>query len=87
MRRDNRHIMAKDNRISPAPATVMRKTGTVKEHFTIPMLFKNRATSGLMMKLHKIRPAMEERTTAGIKLRAVCKISCLVVNPRAFRIP
>ena len=85
--RDNRHAIPNAASIIPIPASILYPTGTVNVHFTIPKSFKNTATIGLIIKLHTVTPTTVERTTAGMKESAVCKINCPVVKPRDFRIP
>ena len=85
--RDSRQEAPKAKSIIPRPARILKPAGTVKVHFTIPMPLINTAVSGLIIKLQILIPIIVEMTTAGIKDSAVWRISCLVVKPRAFRIP
>ena len=72
---ESRQAMAKVNRINPVPPRMLRPRGTVNVHFTIPMLRRKKAVSGLIIRLHTAIPVNVERITVGIKDRAVCKIS------------
>ena len=79
--------MEKASRTSPAPAMAMNPAGTVKVHFTMPIPLRKKAVRGLMIREFIISPVMVESRTAGMKLSAVCRMSCLVVKPSAFMIP
>lgn len=72
--------------MSPTPAIEMKPIG-INVHFTTPIPLKNIETNGLMTNEFTISPRMVEHIIAGIKDSAVCKMSCLVVNPSDFIIP
>ena len=67
--------MAKAARTMPAPAKILNLAGTLKVHSTIPIFRINTAVSGLIRKLHTVMPITVEMMAAGIKDRAVCRIS------------
>ena len=85
--KDNRHVARNVNNTNPAPAVILNASETLNVHFTIPIPFKNNAVRGLMNIELAVMPAIVEIITAGIKLAAVCNISCPVVYPIAFIIP
>lgn len=85
--RDRRQAIEKESPIMPIPAAVIKPMGTGNLHFTMPISLKNRPSSGFMVKPLTASPAADERTTYGINDSAVCRISCLVVKPRDFKIP
>ncbi len=68
----------------PIPERKIKPTGILKVHFTMPIPLKNNEVSGLMMKALTVSPTTVERIIAGIKDKAVCKMSCLVVKPSDF---
>ncbi len=53
----------------------------------MPIPLKNIAISGFIIRILTVIPTAAEIITDGIKLIAVCTISCPVVKPRAFKIP
>lgn len=67
--------MPKDTSIRAIPATATNPTGTVKVHFNIPKLLKNKLNSGFTIMPLITRPTAVEIIIAGIKDNAVCKIS------------
>lgn len=77
---DNKQAIPNDKKISPTPAIALNVTGIPKVHFTMPNELKNSAISGFIAKQLTIIPTNVERITAGIKDRAVCKISCWVME-------
>ena len=77
--RDSRQAMQKAKKIRQTASAAMSPTGTENVHFTIPMLLKNKATSGLMIRQHPTTPTAVEMVMVGIKVNAVCRINCPVV--------
>lgn len=84
---DSKHAMQNANSINPTPAPAIKPIGTANVHFTMPRLLKNKLNSGFTIKALIINPTIVEMIIAGINDSAVCSISCLVVNPIAFKIP
>ncbi len=79
--------MPNDKSISPIPAIAEKTIGILKVHFTMPSELKNSDRSGLIATQLIIIPITVEIIVAGINENAVCKISCLVVNPSDFIMP
>ena len=84
---DSKQEMPNDRSISAIPAIVANTIGILNVHFTMPSELKNNAVSGLIIIQLKIIPITVEIIIAGINESAVCKISCLVVNPSDLSIP
>ncbi len=78
IRRDSRQAIPKESTTRPAPAAAMKPPGTIKVHFTIPMPLRNSAIKGLISRLLTISPTAVDKIMAGIKLRAVCRISSVI---------
>lgn len=87
IRRDSRQANRKVANTSPTPAARVKPAGTIKVHFTMPRPLINPDSRGLMPMQLSTVPTITEIITVGIKLKAVCRISCPVVYPKAFRMP
>ena len=85
--KDSRHAIAKANNTRQIPAAVINPTGTSNVHFKIPSVQKNNDSSLLILMQPIVSPTAAEIIIAGIKDNDVCKISCLVVKPKDFKIP
>ena len=79
--------MPNDRSISVIPAIVANAIGILNVHFTMPSELKNSDRSGLIVRQHIIIPITVEIIIVGINESAVCKMSCLVVNPSDLSIP
>ncbi len=68
---DSRHVTEKVNSTSMIPAAAIIAAGILNVHLTIPMLLKNTAVRGLIIKEQIVSPIIVESMTAGIRLAAV----------------
>lgn len=81
---DNMQAIMKEMIINPIPEPMIKPTGKVKLHLTIPMLPRKIERMGLIRKLPIVIPTTVEIIIAGIKDNAVWRTNCLVVNPKAL---